>query len=78
MRGFSPRNLKYMRALAQAWPDAEFVQQHAARLPWFRLYTLLDKVKGPEQRDWYAGNALEHGWSRQVVTMQIETATRDD
>ncbi|WP_302059389.1 DUF1016 N-terminal domain-containing protein [Paraburkholderia sp. CNPSo 3274] len=35
MRGFSPRNLKYMRALAQAWPDPEFVQQPAAQLPWF-------------------------------------------
>ena len=26
MKGFSPRNLKYMRAFAEAWPDAEFVQ----------------------------------------------------
>jgi predicted nuclease of restriction endonuclease-like (RecB) superfamily len=30
MKGFSPRNLKYMRAFAQAWPDTEFVQQAAA------------------------------------------------
>ena len=74
MRGFSPRNLKYMRSLAQAWPDAEFVQQPAAQLPWFHLCTLLDKVKDPEQRSWYAGKTLEHGWSRQVLTMQIETA----
>jgi predicted nuclease of restriction endonuclease-like (RecB) superfamily len=58
MRGFSPRNLKYMRALAQAWPDAEFVQQPAAQLPWFHLCTLLDKVKDPEQRDWYADKAI--------------------
>ena len=74
MRGFSPRNLKYMRSLAQAWPDAEFVQQPAAQLPWFHLCTLLDKVKDPEQRSRYAGKTLEHGWSRQVLTMQIETA----
>jgi predicted nuclease of restriction endonuclease-like (RecB) superfamily len=74
MRGFSPRNLKYMRSLAQAWPDVEFVQQPAAQLPWFHLCTLLDKVKDPEQRNWYAGKTLEHGWSRQVLTMQIETA----
>ncbi|MFL9959389.1 PDDEXK nuclease domain-containing protein [Paraburkholderia nemoris] len=74
MRGFSPRNLKYMRSLAQAWPGAEFVQQPAAQLPWFHLCTLLDKVKDPEQRSWYAGKTLEHGWSRQVLTMQIETA----
>src|ERR1700754_3649907 len=48
MRGFSPRNLKYMRAIAQAWPEADFVQQSAAQLPWFHLCTLLDKVKTPE------------------------------
>ena len=34
MKGFSPRNLKYMRAFAEAWPDAKFVQQAAAQLPW--------------------------------------------
>lgn len=33
MKGFSPRNLKYMRALAEAWPGGEFVQQAAAQLP---------------------------------------------
>ena len=26
-----------MRALAQAWPDPEFVQQPAAPFPWFHL-----------------------------------------
>ncbi len=31
MRGFSPRNLTYMRAFAEAWPDQEFVQQVAAQ-----------------------------------------------
>jgi predicted nuclease of restriction endonuclease-like (RecB) superfamily len=39
---------------------------------------LLDKVKDPEQRDWYADQALEHGWSRQMLTMPIETAARGD
>ncbi len=34
MKGFSPRNLKYMRAFAAAWPDAEIVQRVVARLPW--------------------------------------------
>ncbi|CAM2195881.1 DUF1016 domain-containing protein [Paraburkholderia kururiensis] len=74
MRGFSPRNLKYMRALAQAWPAPGFVQQPAAQLPWFHLCTLLDRVKGAVERDWYAAKALEHGWSRNVLAMQIETA----
>jgi hypothetical protein len=33
MKGFSPRNLKYMRAFADAWPDEAFVQQAVARCP---------------------------------------------
>ena len=39
MKGFSPRNLKYMRAFAEAWPASQFVQQAAAQLPWFHLCT---------------------------------------
>ncbi|OXI92657.1 MULTISPECIES: PDDEXK nuclease domain-containing protein [Burkholderia] len=74
MRGFSPRNLKYMRALAQAFPRPEFVQQPVAQLPWSHVVTLLDKLDDAPQRLWYAEKSLEHGWSRSVLTMQIETA----
>jgi predicted nuclease of restriction endonuclease-like (RecB) superfamily len=74
MRGFSPRNLKYMRALAQAFPQPEFVQQPVAQLPWSHVVTLLDKLDDTAQRIWYAEKSLEHGWSRSVLTMQIETA----
>jgi len=73
MRGFSPRNLKYMRAFAEAWPDGEFVQQAAAQLPWFHLCTLLDKLPTAAEREWYLAKAAEHGWSRSVLVMQIET-----
>ena len=31
-QGFSPRNLKYMRALAESWPEESIVQQAAAQL----------------------------------------------
>ena len=33
MTGLSARNLKYMRAFAEAWPDPAIVQQFAAQLP---------------------------------------------
>jgi hypothetical protein len=33
MKGFSPRNLKYMRRFAEVWGDYEIVQQVAAQLP---------------------------------------------
>lgn len=73
MKGFSPRNLKYMRAFAQAWPDFEFVQQLLHKLPWGHNLVLLDKLDSAEQRRWYAAKAIEHGWSRNILDMQIET-----
>ena len=77
MKGFSPRNLKYMRAFAEAWPNSEIVQQAVAQLPWGHNVVLLDKLPGPEARRWYAAKAIEHGWSRNVLVMQIETRLLD-
>ena len=73
MKGFSPRNLKYMRAFAEAWPDEEFVQAVLAQLPWYHQLALLDKLPSSEARRWYAAKAIEHNWSRNVLVMQIET-----
>ena len=64
MKGFSPRNLKYMRAFAEAWPEAEFVQAVLAQLPWYHQLALLDKLSSPDARRWYAAKAIEHNWSR--------------
>ena len=73
MKGFSPRNLKYMRAFAEAWPDAEFVQEVLAQLPWYHQLALLDKLADAEARRWYAAKSIEHNWSRNILVMQIET-----
>lgn len=72
MKGFSPRNLKYMRAFAEAWPEEAIVQGVLAQLPWYHQIALLDKLPGPETRRWYAAKAIEHNWSRNVLVMQIE------
>lgn len=77
MKGFSPRNLKYMRAFAQAWPDMSFVQEVLAQLPWYHQLALLDKLPDPEARKWYAAKAIEHNWSRNVLAMQIEAKLRE-
>jgi hypothetical protein len=34
MKGFSPRNLKYMRRFAQAYPDEPIVQEVLAQITW--------------------------------------------
>ena len=47
MKGFSPRNLKYMRAFAAEWTDLAIVQQVAAQIPWFHNCLLLDRVPDP-------------------------------
>ncbi len=73
MRGFSPRNLKYMRAFAEAYHDEQIVQQLAAQIPWFHNCVLLDKVKDEQERLWYIHKAIEHGWSRSILELQIET-----
>jgi predicted nuclease of restriction endonuclease-like (RecB) superfamily len=51
MRGFSPRNLKYMRAFAEAWPDEAIVQQLVAQIPWGHHLRILDHVKDPIERE---------------------------
>ena len=73
MTGLSPRNLKYMRAFAEAFPDFEIVQQVVARLPWGHSVRLIEAVKDARERLWYARQAVEHGWSRNVLIHQIES-----
>ena len=71
MQGLSPRNLKYMRAFAAAWPDQAFVQQLAAQIPWFHNCLLLDRIETPELRQWYIQQTVRHGWSRNILALQI-------
>ncbi len=73
MKGFSSRNLKYMRAFAEAYPDEQIVQQVAAQIPWFHNCILLDKVKDVQERLWYVQVTTEHGWSRSILEHQIES-----
>lgn len=68
IRGFSVRNLHYMRAVAAAWPtEVEFLQTPTAELTWSHVTTLLSGVDDPSRRLWYAAKAVEHGWSRNVL-----------
>jgi predicted nuclease of restriction endonuclease-like (RecB) superfamily len=72
MSGLSPRNLKYMRSFAVAWPDPAIVQQALHNLPWGVNVHLLDALKEPTTRLWYAQQAYRHGWSRNILALQIE------
>ena len=73
MKGFSARNLNYMRAFAKAYPDQQIMQQLAAQIPWFHNCVLLDKVKQNNERLWYIQQTIENGWSRAVLEYQISS-----
>ena len=77
VRGFSPRNLKYMRALAEAWPETAIVQQPVAQLPWSHHVILLNRLGTREDRLWYAAQAIENGWSRNVLDHFISSRLRE-
>jgi predicted nuclease of restriction endonuclease-like (RecB) superfamily len=76
LAGFSARNLKYMRAFAEAYPSREFVQRCVAQIPWRQNIALLEKLKDLDERLWYAQKTLENGWSRDILVLQIETGLR--
>jgi predicted nuclease of restriction endonuclease-like (RecB) superfamily len=73
MSGFSPRNLNYMRAFAEARPNARSVQPVAAQIFWFDNCVWLDHVKNRDEREWYIQQTMENGWSRDVLVHQIES-----
>ncbi len=83
--GFSPRNVWRMRSFYLAWTEqlgnlsqhvAELngkdLPQLVAEIPWGHNVWLLDKIKNPAVRLWYAAKILENGWSRNVLAIQIE------
>ncbi|WP_019864244.1 PDDEXK nuclease domain-containing protein [Methylovulum miyakonense] len=76
MRGWSSSNLKYMRFFAQHCPDGLIGQQPADQLPWFHIVTLLTKLADTEEREWYALQAVQQGWSRTSLEVHIKNRLR--
>jgi len=73
MKGFSARNIRYMKAFAEAYPEEETLQRSVAKLPWRHNIALIEKLKSTEERLWYADQAVENGWSRDILVLQIES-----
>lgn len=86
IKGFSRRNLYRMRqfymtyrttsefvAQVVAQIESEFVPQAVAQIPWGHNILIIEKVKNPKEREWYLQQTSENGWSRAVLTHQIET-----
>lgn len=73
MKGLSLTNLKYMAQFAEAWPAAAIGQQLVDQLPWGQNIVLMTQLPDRPLREWYAKKTIEHGWSRSILEMQIES-----
>ncbi len=83
--GFSIRNLKYMKAFAEAYPhfpvlqvplsqsENEFVQVPLAQITWYHHISLLTKVKDIAERAFYIAETTKNGWSRNMMLLQIQS-----
>lgn len=61
-----------MRDFAATYWNFSIWQHAAAKLPWGRNQLLLDKIRDPNLRDWYAESAVKAGWKRSVFQHSIE------
>ena len=71
LKGFSARNMRYMKKFAKEITDEEFLQTVSAKLTWSHNLVLLDKLKDMDARKWYGNKTIENGWSVDVLEMQI-------
>lgn len=73
LKGYSARNLRYMKKFATEITDIEFLQTVSAKLPWSHNIVLLEKLKAMELRYWYGNKTIENAWSVEVLEHQIAT-----
>lgn len=72
VKGFSVRNLKYMRQFAAAYPDFQKGQLPVALLPWKNNVTLMTKIKDEVEREWYISQNIENAWNNPTLEHHIE------
>ena len=77
MKGFSKRNLELVRQWYRYWSkDAVIAKQAVAQLiaiPWGHNLAIIAKCQLPQQALYYVQQTQHHGWSRAVLTHQIES-----
>jgi predicted nuclease of restriction endonuclease-like (RecB) superfamily len=72
VKGYSERNLGYMKKFATEYHDFPILQTPSAKITWSHNTTLLDKCKTKEERLWYASKAIEYGWSLSMMEIHID------
>ncbi|GHU94711.1 hypothetical protein FACS1894208_06250 [Clostridia bacterium] len=74
-KGYSVRNLRYMKKFAALVTDEEKVQTLSAVLTWSHNKHLFDKTKTLDEYLWYAAQTIENGWSLSSLEYHVSTKT---
>jgi len=77
MKGLSPRNLLFMRAFADAYPDSQIVKQLVSQLPWGHIILITQRIKSQDLRLSYIRLSIENGWSRNILSIQLDSQAHE-
>ena len=71
--GFSPRNLRRMRAFYAAYEKTPEIMRLAMDLGWTRNVAILERCGSNEERAWYIHAVLHFGWKKAKLLAVIES-----
>jgi predicted nuclease of restriction endonuclease-like (RecB) superfamily len=78
IKGFSPRNLKYIRQWVTFWMDTPSIGLQAVaqltKIPWGHNQIIITRCKNTQEALYYIKNTFQYGWSRGVLAHQIESS----
>jgi len=75
IKGFSERNLWYMRNIYRIYRQNKKLQPLVAEIGWTHNTIIMDKCKDNLEREFYIRMTRKFGWSKNVLTIKIESKT---
>ena len=72
-KGYSARNLRYMRKFADLVDDERILQTVSANLSWSHNTHLFDKTNSLGEYLWYATQTIDNGWSLSSLEYHTDT-----
>ena len=85
IKGFSERNIRFIRQWFMFWTarasqlentngtNVKQLVAHLSQIPWGHNLKIIAQTKNAVEAQFYVENTLTHGWSRSVLTHQIES-----
>ena len=73
VEGFSPRNLRRMRAFYAAYEESPEIIRLAMNLGWTQNVAILERCSSNEERAWYIRAVLHFGWKKAKLLAAIES-----